>query len=44
MLGKMVIKKLLKGNKKVPVILYAFNIPLIIIKRKKTIYLKPTLV
>ena len=26
---------MLKGNKKVPVILYAFNIPLIIIKSKK---------
>jgi len=39
----MVITKLLKGNKKVPVRVYVLNIPLIITKRKKpTIYLKST--
>jgi len=34
MLSKMVITKLLNGNKKVPAGVYALNIPLIIIKRK----------
>ena len=35
MLSKMVIKRVLKGNKKVPAGLYVMNIPLIIIKSKK---------
>ena len=44
MLSKMVIKKTtLKGNKKVPAGFYVLNIPLIIIKREKNIYLKSTL-
>jgi len=34
MRSKMVIKKLLKGNKQVPAGCYILNIPLIIIKRK----------
>jgi len=39
---KMVIKKMLKGNKKVPAGFYDLNIPFIIIKRRKNkpIYLK----
>ena len=34
---------MLKGNQKVPARLYVSNIPFIIIKRKKTIYLESTL-
>jgi len=42
MLSKMVITKMLKGNKKVPAGFYDLNIPFIIIKRRKNkpIYLK----
>jgi len=39
MLSKMVIHKLLKDNKKVPVGFYVSNIPFIIINWKRTIYL-----
>jgi len=39
----MVTKILLNGNKKVPAGCYFSNIPLTMIKRKKTIYLKFTL-
>ena len=39
MLSKMVIKRLLKGNKKVPAGFYAVNIPLIKIKREKKLYI-----
>jgi len=42
MLSKMGITKLLKGNKKVPAGFYVLNIPLIIIKRKKTPYIPRT--
>ena len=43
MLRKMVIKKLLKRYKKVPVWFYVLNIPSIKIKRKINIYLKSRL-
>jgi len=44
MLIKMVIKKLPKDNKKVPAGCSVLNIPLIIIKRKPTIYIESTFI
>ena len=43
MLSKMVIQKMLKGNKKVPAGCFVSNIHFLIIKRKNTIYPKSTL-